>query len=87
MIIERRVSIFDVEAPFVMSNRRLDRLDEELGTNKTSKSSMYSSINHISPMGNFIGDKPKWLRFEVDSRHLPDIEFASILTIVFAKIK
>lgn len=82
-VFERRVSIFDVKAPFIMNEKRLDKYEEIMRAAKSDSRNALRHIEDISPAGNFIEDRPRWVRIEVDSRFVTDKQAADLMQEAF----
>lgn len=81
VILERRMSIFDVKLPFRMSENQADRWYSLLRGSKNPSPLAY--IRDITPQGNYIQSKDmktNVIRVEVDTRWVSDAEAVEAIT-------
>lgn len=84
--IERRVSIFDVKSPFVVTEEQHNVICELL-KNPHKVDGALQHLEEVSPRGNWVTGKSNWLRFQVDSRFITDAKFKTLLNKLFKHIK
>lgn len=88
--LERRVSIFDIEIPFLLTEKRYSQWLEEL--KKEWKDERRRFITDTTVRGEFVygnvnNRAAKNIRVEVDSRFISDEEVLEIIIQIFREIK